>query len=217
MAVLFSGVLNQTVALGESRDNSNDFANAWVTSEGIKLQAIISTSSNASTARELSVLRSGKVIFKYQTKFLYSYSLTNLDSGNLATEWTEGLGSVHHLIVFGFTHNKVIEVLHISSNGLFPEFVYLQTGSLLRTPANSRSEKATTLDEDPTQSIIAPITDWVIVPSTGERKLIPVRADIYTWNKRTTRYDSLKGIPWEKRLNPLKLSQVTSSPDYLCT
>lgn len=87
---------------------------------------------------------------------LYLGSVQVLEDGNLATQWSTGLGSYCHLFVFEYSRGRVREVLHTVSDGLAPEFAYSAKGHVMGS-----------FDSPPDyfihKKIIVPYTEWIRV------------------------------------------------------
>lgn len=122
----------------------------------------------------------------------YPKQLFSLDDGNLATIWTSG-GPYLIMTVFKYEGGKVFPVLRTSSKVL-PEFVFGGAGVV----AGDKTEHHL-----PSQTIVISNADWVSSNKSQGSKLMPVKADLYWWDKSRGKYRSKLGVSWKSRLNRL--------------
>jgi hypothetical protein len=175
------------------------FLQPW-SPHGIKLNAKIFSQSAETEWGVFRIMKDGQTLFEFDPKVLYPQSMTVLDSGNLAVQWREGIGSINHLFVYAFINGKVRQVLNAECNGLHPEFAYPTEAHIMgRLRKNGRVDGGPFFE----QRIINPHTDWISSGAGRKTELSPVSADIYTWDDRSGKYNVRTSVPWGERLGHL--------------
>jgi hypothetical protein len=148
----------------------------------------------------LHVYKGKRLIFRFRPG-IQLFRVFLLDDGNLATIWTGAGGSHFRLIVFGYSHGKVLQVLSTLSDGLMPEFAYLTDGHILVSTEVDKKGIRHLVGHSLQHSIIVPNVKWIESASGGEE--LPVSADIFTWNEKTGNYDVRKNVSWDKRFRKI--------------
>jgi hypothetical protein len=149
----------------------------------------------------LQIFKDDKLLFFYDPGSLYPDSVVTLTDGNLATTWNTGLGSYCHLFVFTYAHGKARMVLHTVSNGLRPEFVYQDKGHIMGTSFQDKKGKMQ-VRGGPffQQRIIVANAASAIPKGASKSELLPVTANIYTWDEKIGKYKVRSDVPWAQRL-----------------
>ncbi|MEZ4486770.1 MAG: hypothetical protein R3C24_07235 [Cyanobacteriota/Melainabacteria group bacterium] len=160
------------------------------TTQSVELVAQIYSEGNFNWGN-LKILRDKKVVFTFNPGPMYADSLFILDNGNLACRWSEGMGSTHRFVVFGFFNGTVRVLLDLESEGLVQEFVYPLRGKILLNSGENVQPYE--------HRIINPIVDWIIPKRKRASELQPIAADIYTWNSSSNEYSVRKNVPWDRR------------------
>ncbi|HNB24941.1 MAG TPA: hypothetical protein PKZ32_21140 [Candidatus Melainabacteria bacterium] len=141
----------------------------------------------------LHINRRKKLIFRFSPGLSFSEAII-LDDGNLLTLWHGVAGSYQQMYVFGYTHGKIRELLHLGMR-VRPEFAYVTHGKA--GPLSTKEDK----NGKRHWRDARPLVESIIV-SQVDADWNLVSADVYTWNESTGKYDSRRNVPWSKRLQP---------------
>ena len=144
----------------------------------------------------LKVLDGEKAIYAFDLQ-CYPDSVLSLSDGNLGVLGITGAGYCS-LFAFHFSNGKISNVLVTPGCKLPPEFVYQTKGTIMGCVHKDQTGKFTSRGIPFfTHRIIAPNAEWA-----GE-ELVPVSANIYSWNYDKNKYDVRKNVPWKRRLSGL--------------
>lgn len=154
----------------------------------------------------MQIMKEGKVIFSFSPHQVPDslFSLDGYDC-NLATLWKTGGDGRWYLYVFSYKDGAVKQTLKANSL-LRPEFIYPPKG-LLKGDSCKDKNGRWQLRNGPMlhQKIIIADTKWVRPQNRRSENLdlVPVRADIFSWDEGTARYIQREGVTWARRFEHL--------------
>jgi len=149
-------------------------------------------------AQTMQIRKDNDVLFSLQPGLtpICMFPLDNYDC-NLATLWKSGASERWTLLVFSYANGKVKQVLSANSL-LLPEFVYQSKGVIRGERLKQTQIKGEWALH---QAIIVSNDAWA--HRNWQSVVVPISADIYTWDEHTAQYMKLKGVPWAERLKQL--------------